>query len=158
MKAKQEEVHPQARKEGLVIQELSEEVLVYDLHRDKAHCLNQTAAAVWRRCDGNKRISEIAEQMEKEFNVTIREEVALLGVQQLEQARLLVERIPSASGSKISRREVMRRAGVVAIGLPAVTTILALTAAQAATCRANGEACNGNGQCCSHNCVANVCA
>ena len=45
-------VKPLARKEGLVIQELPVEVLVYDLDRDKAHCLNETAAMVWRKCNG----------------------------------------------------------------------------------------------------------
>ena len=37
---------PVARKEGLVIQETSNEVLVYDLTINKAFCLNQTSAIV----------------------------------------------------------------------------------------------------------------
>src|SRR6266571_4556339 len=50
---------PLARKEGLVVKEVSGEVLLYDLDRDKAHCLNQTAAldsaalAFVRLLDGN---------------------------------------------------------------------------------------------------------
>jgi len=40
---------PVARKEGLVIQETSEEVLVYDLTSNKAHCLNQTTRAAFVR-------------------------------------------------------------------------------------------------------------
>ncbi len=47
---------PIARKEGLVIQEMPEEVLVYDLDTNKAHCLNQTAAFVWKSCDGKNSI------------------------------------------------------------------------------------------------------
>jgi hypothetical protein len=43
---------PEARKDGLVIQDLPEEILVYDLNTNKAHCLNQTAAYVWQACDG----------------------------------------------------------------------------------------------------------
>jgi len=39
---------PRARKDGLVIKELVNETLVYDLERDEAHCLNQTAALVWK--------------------------------------------------------------------------------------------------------------
>lgn len=34
---------PAVRHEGLIVQELSDEVLIYDLDRDKAHCLNPTA-------------------------------------------------------------------------------------------------------------------
>ena len=46
------ETNPLARREGLVIRELADEVLVYDLDRDRAHCLNQTAAFIWQCCDG----------------------------------------------------------------------------------------------------------
>jgi hypothetical protein len=40
MKQARRQTKPLARKEGLVIQELPDEVLVYDLDRDRAHCLN----------------------------------------------------------------------------------------------------------------------
>jgi hypothetical protein len=43
---------PQARTEGLTVRELAEETLVYDKERHKAHCLNRTAACVWKHCDG----------------------------------------------------------------------------------------------------------
>jgi hypothetical protein len=43
---------PCARKAGLVIQDMPDEVLVYDLDTNKAHCLNKSAAFVWRSCDG----------------------------------------------------------------------------------------------------------
>ena len=45
---------PVARKQGLVVQEMPDEVLIYDLDTNKAHCLNQTAAFVWKSCDGKK--------------------------------------------------------------------------------------------------------
>ena len=45
---------PAAREEGLIIQEMADEVLVYDRERYKAHCLNQTAALVWRRVAAGK--------------------------------------------------------------------------------------------------------
>ena len=50
---------PVARKEGLVIQEMPDEVLVYDLETNKAHCLNKTAAFVWNACDGKNSVAEI---------------------------------------------------------------------------------------------------
>ncbi len=37
---------PLARHEGLVVQKLDGEVLIYDLQRHRAHCLNSTAAAI----------------------------------------------------------------------------------------------------------------
>jgi hypothetical protein len=57
---------PRARTEGLVINELTEEVLVYDLKRDKAHCLNHTAAAVWKLCDGHMSAAQIAELLRRQ--------------------------------------------------------------------------------------------
>ena len=50
---------PRARKDGLVIKELSNETLVYDLERDEAHCLNQTAGLVWKQCDGRTTVTKI---------------------------------------------------------------------------------------------------
>jgi hypothetical protein len=53
-------LQPRARTEGLVINDLTDEVLVYDLKRDQAHCLNHTAAAVWKLCDGQRTAAQIA--------------------------------------------------------------------------------------------------
>ena len=43
---------PQARKDGLIIKALTDEVVVYDLERHEVHCLNRVAALVWQHCDG----------------------------------------------------------------------------------------------------------
>src|SRR2546423_15689116 len=49
-----ERAAPRARDARLVIQELPDELLVYDLERHRAHSLNRTAALVWRHCDWKK--------------------------------------------------------------------------------------------------------
>jgi hypothetical protein len=51
---------PLARKQDLLVRELADEVLVYDLANDEAHCLNETAAFVWMRCDGRNTPRDIA--------------------------------------------------------------------------------------------------
>jgi hypothetical protein len=43
---------PRARAENLTVRVLGDETLVYDQERHKAHCLNATAALVWRHCNG----------------------------------------------------------------------------------------------------------
>jgi hypothetical protein len=58
---------PKARRNKLVIQELPDEVLVYDQERDKAHCLNQTAALVWKQCDGRTDVPTIAKRLQDEM-------------------------------------------------------------------------------------------
>ena len=49
---------PQARRSGLIIQEVDSEILIYDQNTDKAHCLNQTAANVWKYCDGETTLAD----------------------------------------------------------------------------------------------------
>ena len=39
---------PVRRAEGLIVQEVAEETVVYDQKGHRAHCLNKTAALVWR--------------------------------------------------------------------------------------------------------------
>jgi hypothetical protein len=135
MESTAEQTKPQARSEGLVIQELSDEVLVYDLERDKAHCLNQTAAIVWKNCDGKNSVSDLAQILSKESGLHADEDVVWLALNQLGKARLMPERraIPN-DNKKLSRRDVMRKVGLATIvALPLVTSILVPTAALGGT-------------------------
>jgi hypothetical protein len=57
---------PLARTDDLVINELTDEVLVYDRQRDKALCLNAAAASVWKQCDGHSTVAEIAGKLSRQ--------------------------------------------------------------------------------------------
>lgn len=154
------ETNPLARREGLVIRELADEVLVYDLDRDRAHCLNQTAALVWQRCDGRTSTGEIARALGKGASAPVDEKLVWLALDQLADNDLLKRRLvtpPSLAG--INRRQMVRALGLAAVvAVPLVTSIVAPTAVQAATCFAAGHACASGPQCCSTICTANVCA
>lgn len=158
MKTREQSI-PRARKEGLVVQEMPDEVLVYDLARHKAHCLNQTAALVWKRCDGKTSVKQMARLLEKDTEGPVDAAVVLLAFDQLAKAHLLQGepgKWPGASG--ISRREVIRRIGVAAaVSLPVVTSIVAPKAAQAANCRGTGQSCTAPAQCCSGLCPTTTC-
>lgn len=145
---------PKAREEGLVVQELADEVLVYDHQRFKAHCLNRTAALVWQHCDGKRTTREIALAVEKQSGSPVEEDLVWLALGQLGKSHLLSERFTMPAGTAgISRREVIKRAGVAAaVALPIVTSIVAPKAAQAANCRAAGQSCTTSAQCCSGIC------
>jgi hypothetical protein len=41
-----------SRESNLVVQDLNNEVMIYDLTENKALCLNETASIIWRLCDG----------------------------------------------------------------------------------------------------------
>ena len=118
-----------ARNEELVVQELPGEVLVYDLRRHKAHCLNKTSAFVWNHCDGQTTADEIARLMEKEWQTPVTEGVVWFALDKLGKADLLQERIilPQARAG-MSRRSAVRRLAFGALLVPAVMTIVAPTA------------------------------
>jgi coenzyme PQQ synthesis protein D (PqqD) len=126
---------PAAREEGLIIQEMADEVLVYDRERYKAHCLNKTAALVWRHCDGKRSVADIARLLEDEIHQPVEEAVVWLGVEQLQKAHLLAEGASRLKPQGISRRKALQKIGwAAAIGLPLVTSIIAPRAVEASTC------------------------
>lgn len=55
---------PLARSERLIVEELGDEVLVYDLDEDKVHCLTPLATRVWRACDGSTDTLRLAATLE----------------------------------------------------------------------------------------------
>jgi hypothetical protein len=142
---------PRLRVDGLVIHELPDELLVYDKVRDLAHCLNQTAAFVWRACDGQRTPAEIARKLTRQLAVAVPEEVVLLALAQLEEIHLLAQRetIPT-SFAGMSRRQMARSLGLTAaVALPLITSILVPAPAQAATCIAPGQPCSPVQLCCT---------
>jgi hypothetical protein len=124
-----------ARKTDIVVQEMPEEVLVYDLKSHQAHCLNPTAAFVWDHCDGQTTAAEIAALMEKEWRKPIGEDVVWLALQQLNKAKLLQGPLVRPDGeARVSRRAIMRNLGLgAAATLPLVISLIAPSAAMAAT-------------------------
>ena len=150
---------PQARKDRLVIQELPEETLVYDLERDRAHCLNRAAALVWRHCDGRTTPRDLGRLLESEVGLPNDEAVVHLALERLAKAHLLegqAPRLPAAA--HYTRRDLLRRLGIaagLAVLLPAVQSIVAPEAAQAASMITSAQ-CSANpagmaGKCCSNN-------
>lgn len=152
MKNTSRQPKPLARKDGLVIQELPGEVLVYDLERDRAHCLNETAAFVWQRCDGRRTVHEIAGLLEKKVSAKVDEKVVWLALDQLSRNELLARRaVPPPALAGINRRQMVRALGLAAIvAVPVVTSIVAPSLAQVVSCGHTGATCTGTGQgdCC----------
>jgi len=159
-----QQIVPPARK-NLLLRELEDEVLVYDSGRNVAHCLNRTAALVWQLCDGKTSIADMLRVLQNESSipvdsVPVDEDVVWLALGQFEKAQLLTGRITRVSKSKgLSRRDLIRKLGMAsAVALPLVTSVLAPTAAHAASCFPLGHGCGMDRQCCSGTCVAHVCA
>ena len=159
MNEKARTAKPVARKQGLVIQELPDEVLVYDLDRDRAHCLNSTAAFVWQRCDGKHTTAQIARTLGRQFDCAVDEKIIWLALDQLGKNHLLDRQpAPPPTLMGMNRRAMVRALGLAAaVAVPVVASIVAPTPAQAATGLPDGSSCVSNSDCASTCCQASLC-
>jgi hypothetical protein len=116
---------PTARKSGLVIQEVPNEVLVFDLESNKAHCLNDTAAMVWKSCDGKTSVPEIAKFIGMETGKNVQDDLVWLAIDQLTENHLLESATPSPLKGQ-SRREVIKKIGFASmVAIPVVASLVA---------------------------------
>jgi len=143
-----ESVRPRARTNRLVTRDLGDELLVYDLERHKAYCLNRVAMQVFRHCDGETTIPDMARRIGNALGLPVDEQAVHLGLVRLEKAHLLDS--PVGQILHTSRREMLRTLGrAAAVVVPLVTAITVPTSAQAASlCLPYGSPCTGPGQCC----------
>ena len=178
MRSEATEFLPKARREAIITKEVDGELLVYDRERDRAHCLNETAAAIWRLCDGRTSVSEIALNLQKAEGSRQKAEgsdptpdtrrptpdtqVVWLALDQLQRSHLLEEINSEAAQQKtfwppaiggitnMSRREAVRRIGLgAAIALPIVMSMTAPTAVEAAlSCGHHCASCSTSADCC----------
>ena len=118
---------PLARRDGLVVKTVGDEVLVYDLERARAHSLDALAAAIWRRCDGRRPVAALAAAVRAETGVPVTAAAVEYGLAALGRARLLAGERPVPGPT---RRQVLARIGTAA-AIPLVLSITAPTAAQA---------------------------
>lgn len=161
--------NPKARANGLVIQELRDEVLIYDLQIDKAYRLNPTSAMVWNLCDGRNSVSDISRQMSKKLKQPVLEDLVYLALSDLKQDNLLANDGAGGMPDKfegLSRREVIRKVGLASvIALPMIHSIFAPTAAMAQSggaapgSRTLGQTCASSTECAASapNCNGGLC-
>lgn len=151
---------PRSRRDKIVVQQLDDEVLVYDLKIHKAYCLNKTAAIVFNACDGQTTFDEL----KREYKFT--DDLIYLALDELKSQRLIADDYRSTLAG-ISRREAIRKVGLASVvALPIVTGLVAPRAAdaQSVACVVSGQPCIPGGaevfpgvtqgNCCS-GCVCN---
>ena len=137
-----ENLKPVARKRELVVQESGEETLVYDLVSNRASCLNQTSALVWKHCDGSKTIGDIAIQLESVTRAKVSDDLVWLAVDQLSLNGLLETDVPSTElVAGMSRRSFAKKVGLTSmVALPLIASLVAPQAVHAnSACVAGGN-------------------
>ena len=123
---------PSARDEGLVVEEIGDELLVYDMDRDHAHCLGPAAARVWRCCDGKTSATSIARKLGLE------QEAVAHALDELVRCQLLATPAVTGKGLVVThtRRDFgvrLAKAGAAVASAPLIVSIVAPTAAHALT-------------------------
>jgi len=133
-----------ARSEGLVVEQLDAETLIYDLERDQAHHLNAAAATVFELCDGRATIAEVAAEATRWLERPVTPDAVAEALDQLAESGLL-DGVPETG---LARRELVRKAAVAGAGAafaaPLVKSIVAPTPAHAQSpgdCAGRGEPC-----------------
>jgi hypothetical protein len=139
-------VNPKRKADSVVVSQVQDETVVYDLARHDAHCLNPTAALIWGYCDGETTVPEMTRRLGDHLGTRLDDQLVWRALNQLDKAHLLEERIQApAAGSRLSRRELLRRSGLAAAMLPIVVSLVVPTAAIAGnTCI---QPCIGNSAC-----------
>src|SRR5579862_460857 len=126
---------PLARTDGLIVEELQREVLIYDQQTDEAHCLSPAAAQVWRACDGETSREQLAAQLELDGAMVTQ------ALDELEACGLL----DGIASRGVTRRQATARfakIGAAAAAAPLVYSIVSPFPAAAATITAICQAVN----------------
>jgi hypothetical protein len=128
-----------ARAEDLVVQELGNELLIYDRRVDVAHCLTETAASVWRTCEDGATLDELTKAVRAQSATELdslkdAEAKVVRALTELEEKGLLRE---EAGPGEVSRRQALRR--IAGVGAGAVLAPLVVSAAVPKSAEAFGS-------------------
>jgi hypothetical protein len=122
---------PRSTQQGMSVQQIGTETLVYDERRHLAFCMNESSSVIWRLANGEHTIAAIREAAALELNTPVSEDFVLYALEELRRDGL-VEASEVEDRATISRRAVLQKlAAGGALLLPAIASIVAPTAAQA---------------------------
>ncbi len=133
---------PKSRETNLLVQNLENETLVYDLRTSQAFCLNKTSGLVWHYCNGKNSVADISNLMSINLQTLVSEEFVLLALHELWTNNLLENREENNGYfNHLNRRQMVKRVGTASmIALPVILSIIAPTVANAQS------VCIGNNQ------------
>lgn len=147
---------PKAKTSEILVQELENELLVYNLKTNKAFCLNETCGLVFQLCDGTKTVAEISQTLNKHLKQSVNQDLIWLALDSFKKDDLLEEGEQFAINfNGLTRRQVIKKVGIATmIALPMVSSVVAPNAAMAASggTVALFGACSTNQECASGSC------
>ena len=81
--------HPVARDEGLLVEQVADETVVYDSRTKAAHCLSPLAAVVFAHCDGHTTVEELTALAAERLGEPVDPPLVIDALAQLEERELL---------------------------------------------------------------------
>jgi len=135
---------PRARQDGLLEETVGEELLLYDEDSHTAHCLSPIAACVWRHCDGECDVAELAvlagatESLVADALYELHEKDLLDAEPQLTQSAAPGESRREAIG-RVARYGAAAAAGSMIVSATAATPAMASSGEKPKECRAAKE-------------------
>jgi hypothetical protein len=129
---------PLARTEGLLTEQVDDELLVFDQDNTVACRLNASAALVWRHCDGKHTVDQLVKVLAQEFGDVSDDDQVVIALDNLVKHGLIESGYEprEANATRITRRRFMRRAGAVSLAtfsLPIVSAMMVPPAAAASS-------------------------
>lgn len=110
----------------ITVQDVETETLLYDERSHKAWCLNRSAGCIWRLCDGQRSVDQIAVAAAAELGAPVSEDIVLLTLAELREKHLLLPTADELLPQGITRRRMISRAGLTAAALlPVIATLTA---------------------------------
>ncbi len=119
---------PLAREDGLLVEELDGELLIYDEQSDSACRLNAAAALVWRSCDGTRTVSDLVEAVAPQLGDVADENLVLIALDTLFEHGLIVSGYESRDSfaRRLSRRRFFGRVGVAGAAAMAAPVVYSM--------------------------------
>lgn len=149
---------PLSRQTDILVQDLENELLIYDLRINKAYCLNQTAALVFQLSDGTRTALEISDLLSKKLGTAVGEDFVQLALQGLEKENLTENNAESTDYfAGASRREIIKKVGLASmVAFPVIASVVAPNAASAQSSNLFPlfTRCSSPGQCASGSCAS----
>jgi hypothetical protein len=135
-----------ARTDGLVVEGVGDQLLIYDESADVAHSLSPVASAIWSACREGASLDDLTELVGGLQPEVDAEGLALTALAELLDKALLLDR-----GDAMSRRDALRRIAFTASAALVATAVVPPAAAMASggsfgihhTCTADNQCANG---------------
>jgi hypothetical protein len=118
---------PLARSQGLLIEDVDAEKVIFDEETKHAHCLTPLAAIVFGHCDGNTSPAELAGIASGRLGERTSEEEVQNALTQLRERGLLASPLPI----EFSRRDVLHKSAALGAAAAAATLVFTVDPAVA---------------------------